>query len=393
MLHVLKMKESNNPSGIAKRYPSPRSMAKRKAMSSVLAALLVSVGPSAVEGNKNAFFANGRRSTWTLNLQLSSTPESIGGEYRQGRQNIYGQRPPRRSANIELARRTIEELRGGGGGAGGQYDDGNYYGNYNGGGDDGDGDGGYYYDNAQQGSSPNDRDTDDYYSRGRGSYYDDDDRYREDDYGYSRNNDGAQPPSSRSRKGRSRSLSGSGGGDSSGPASFLPKVIRGGNKKYGLYCLVGGSCLTGLGMVLFFNKALIRIGNLLFVSGVPLFVGPAKTIKFFMNPEKFRATGCVLMGLFLVFVGWPIFGILLELFGLLNLFGNMFPLVKMVLGSVPGLNSLMNGGKDRQKKRRRRNDDYNDDYYGGRSSRDPYHDEQDDRGDGDGYGYGGGGYY
>ena len=163
-------------------------------------------------------------------------------------------------------------------------------------------------------------------------------------------------------------------------------MIRGGNKKYGIFCLVGGSCLTGLGMVLFFNKALIRLGNLLFVSGVPLFIGPAKTIKYFMNPEKFRATGCVLMGLFLVFVGWPIFGILLEVFGILNLFSNMFPLVKMMLGTVPGLNSLMggggSGGKGRSKKSRRQYDDYNDDYQ--------YYGRQDDRDD-DGYGYGGGG--
>lgn len=367
--------------------------AKRKScVRLAAAALLVSAGPSVVvEGNTNAFFANGRRSTWTLNLQLSSTPEGTGtgGEYRQGRPNIHGHHRPatRSAASIQLARRTIEKLRGGGGG---RYDDGGggYYGGY---GDDdndnGGGDGGYYYDdNSQQGSSQNNQGSDDYYSRGKGSYYDDDDRYREDDYGYGNYNDGDRSdrsPSYHSRRGRSRSPDGNRG--SGGPASFIPKVIRGGNKKYGIFCLVGGSCLTGLGMVLFFNKALIRLGNLLFVSGVPLFIGPARTIKYFMNPEKFRATGCVLMGLFLVFVGWPIFGILLELFGLLNLFSNMFPLVKMMLGTVPGLNSFMGGGgggKGRSKKSRRQYDDYNDDYQ--------YYGRQDDRDD-DGYGYGGGG--
>mmetsp|Transcript_6015 Transcript_6015/g.16865 ORF Transcript_6015/g.16865 Transcript_6015/m.16865 type:complete len:389 (-) Transcript_6015:136-1302(-) len=380
-------------------------MAKRK--TKCVIALLATVAPSAVhvvEGN--AFFANGRRSTWTLNLQLSSTLEGIGGEYRKGRPNIHSHRPTRRSANTELARRTIEELRGGGGGRSGRYDDsgyhgdyngddgdgGGYYGDYNGGGDDGDGEG--YYGNSQQGSPSHNRDPDDYYGRGKGSYYDDEDRYRGDNYGYGRYNDGAQPPSSHSRKGRSRSLSGSSGGsgaseDAGGPASFLPKVIRGGNKKYGLYCLIGGSCLTGLGMVLFFNKALIRLGNLLFVSGIPLFIGPTKTIKFFMNPEKFRATGCVLMGLFLVFVGWPISGILLELFGLLNLFGNMFPIVKLLLRNTPGLGSLLtkNGSKGSSKSKRRRNDDYDDDYY--RDS-DRHQGGQDDLGD-DGHGYGGGG--
>lgn len=153
--------------------------------------------------------------------------------------------------------------------------------------------------------------------------------------------------------------------------------------------------MTGVGIVFFFNKALIRLGNLLFVSGIPLFIGPTKTIKFFMNPEKFRATGCVLMGLFLVFVGWPIFGIILEIFGLLNLFGNMFPFVKLLLRNTPGLSSFFgNGSNGSSKSKRRRNDDYDDDYY--RDS-DRYHNGQDDRGNdgyGDGRGGGGdGGYY
>ena len=373
-------------------------MAKR-----CVVALLATVAPSVVHVDGNAFFANGRSSTWTLNLQLSSTPEGTGGEYRRGRPSLHSHRPTRRSSNIALTRRTIDELRGGGDGRyddGGYYgdyngddgDDGGYYGNYNGAGDDGDGEG--YYGNSQGPPSHN-KDADDNYGRGRGSYYDDEDRYREDDYGYGRYNDGAQPPSSHSRKDRSRSVSGNSGG-SGGPASFLPKVIRSGNKKYGLYCLVGGGCLTGVGIVFFFNKALIRLGNLLFVSGIPLFIGPTRTIKFFMNPEKFRATGCVLMGLFLVFVGWPIFGIILEIFGLLNLFGNMFPFVKLLLRNTPGLSSFLgNGSNGSSKSKRRRNDDYDDDYTYYRDS-DRYHNGH-DRGD-DGYGYGrdgggDGGYY
>lgn len=146
---------------------------------------------------------------------------------------------------------------------------------------------------------------------------DDEEWYREYD-GCGRFNHGAQPPSSNSLKDRSRSssLSGKTGGtcNARGSASFR-------NRLYGLQCFACGSWLIGTGMYLFYNKALIRLGNLLFVCGIPLFFGQTKTIEFCMAPEKSRATGCFLMGIFLVFVGWPMSGIVLEMFGLLKSVG------------------------------------------------------------------------
>ena len=111
-------------------------------------------------------------------------------------------------------------------------------------------------------------------------------------------------------------------GDAGGSASFLPKAIQSGNKTYGLYCLAGGSYLIILGMYLFVNEALIRLGNLWLVGGILLFTGPSKTIECCMAPEKRRDTGCALTGLFLVFVGWPMSGIVLEMFGLLKSVGD-----------------------------------------------------------------------
>lgn len=139
------------------------------------------------------------------------------------------------------------------------------------------------------------------------------DWYREYD-GCGRFNHGAKPPSSNSLKDRSSSLSGKSGGDAGGSASFR-------NRLYGLQCLACGSCLIGAGMCLFYNKALIRLGNLLFVCGLPLFFGQTKTIEFCMAPEKSRATGCFLMGIVLAVVGWPMSGIVVEMFGLLKSVG------------------------------------------------------------------------
>ena len=66
---------------------------------------------------------------------------------------------------------------------------------------------------------------------------------------------------------------------------------------------------------------------------------------YFLQPKKARATGCLACGILLVLVGHPVIGILLEVFGLLNLFGNMFPLVMMMAKNLPVVGSLFSGNK------------------------------------------------
>jgi hypothetical protein len=132
-------------------------------------------------------------------------------------------------------------------------------------------------------------------------------------------------------------------------SSTIPDVggiLRNGNKKVGIMLLGGGAVFTLLGISLFFNKTLMRLGNLLFIAGVPLFVGPGRTTGYFLQPKKARATGCLALGIFLVFIGWPILGICLEAFGILNLFGNMFPVFMVLLKQMPIFGSLMKGASN-----------------------------------------------
>lgn len=146
-------------------------------------------------------------------------------------------------------------------------------------------------------------------------------------------------------------------------------VLRNGNKKVGIMLLGGGAIFTLLGISLFFNKTLMRLGNLLFIAGVPLFIGPGRTTGYFLQPKKARATGCLAFGIFLVLVGWPILGICLEAFGILNLFGNMFPVFMILLKQMPIVGSFMKGtnsGNSRSKSKSGYRDSYR------------YEDEEDD---------------
>jgi len=148
-------------------------------------------------------------------------------------------------------------------------------------------------------------------------------------------------------------------------------ILRNGNKKVGMMLLGGGAIFTLLGISLFFNKTLMRLGNLLFIAGVPLFIGPGRTTGYFLQPKKARATACLSAGIFLVLVGWPVLGICLEAFGILNLFGNLFPVFMVLLKQMPIVGTVFKGGSSGSKsKSKKTSSTYRDSY--------KYDDEEED---------------
>jgi hypothetical protein len=76
-----------------------------------------------------------------------------------------------------------------------------------------------------------------------------------------------------------------------------------------------------LGIILFFDAALLALGNVLFTSGITLLIGPQKTFYFFARKQKLRGTICFFVGMILVFAKWTIIGMIVEAIGFLNLFG------------------------------------------------------------------------
>eukprot|EP00977_Amphora_coffeiformis_P002236 scaffold425_cov175-Amphora_coffeaeformis.AAC.95 len=173
----------------------------------------------------------------------------------------------------------------------------------------------------------------------------------------------------------------------------LPSIVRNGDRRIGFALLGGGALVTMLGVSLFFNKALMRMGNLLFIAGVPMMLGPTRTMGYFLKPEKFRATACLAFGIFLVLVGSPVFGIALEIFGLLNLFGNMFPIVMALAKNMPFIGPMLSANKNvgnnnrySSSRGRRGRDEYEDDpYYYDDRGYDDYYQQDDRRRDDDGY--------
>jgi hypothetical protein len=232
---------------------------------------------------------------------------------------------------------------------------------------------------------------DDYYTerlsgRSTGGYRDDD--YDEADRDYY---DGKR--SSQSGR-RSKNSSGSSSG-SKKLLQSLPNIIQNGDRRIGLLLLGSGTVVTMMGITLFFQRTLMRLGNLLVIAGIPMTIGPQRCVGYFMDPQKTRASVCLAAGIFLVLVaGRPVFGIALELFGLLNLFGNMFPVVLAIAKQMPVIGPLLSGssknGSSNNNNSRRSNNNNNYSRERQRSDNDYYYEGGRD---GDGRDQQGGDYY
>jgi len=81
--------------------------------------------------------------------------------------------------------------------------------------------------------------------------------------------------------------------------------------------------------------------QLLVLAGVPMIIGLKKTGRFFFQRRKVRGTACFLGGVLLVFWGRTFFGIIVEGFGFLNLFGDFFPVVLAFLRNMPVIGNFL----------------------------------------------------
>ncbi|XP_010888062.1 vesicle transport protein GOT1B isoform X2 [Esox lucius] len=114
------------------------------------------------------------------------------------------------------------------------------------------------------------------------------------------------------------------------------------SQKIGMGLTGFGVFFLFFGMVLFFDKALLAIGNILFVAGLAFVIGLERTFKFFFQRHKFKATSFFLGGVIVVLIGWPIIGVVLEIYGFFLLFRGFFPVAVGFIRRVPVLGSILN---------------------------------------------------
>lgn len=91
---------------------------------------------------------------------------------------------------------------------------------------------------------------------------------------------------------------------------------------------VGGLFLVG-GVMLFFDRAMLAMGNILFLIGLTIIIGPQKTFFFFARKQKAKGTAAFFAGLTLILIKWTFIGFIVEAYGIAVLFGDF-------LGTIAG---------------------------------------------------------
>ncbi|KAJ8539880.1 hypothetical protein K7X08_014132 [Anisodus acutangulus] len=109
-------------------------------------------------------------------------------------------------------------------------------------------------------------------------------------------------------------------------------------KKIGLGLTGFGVFFSFLGIVFFFDKGLIAMGNILFISGVALTIGLKSSLQFFMKRSNYKGTISFGVGFFFVVIGWPILGMILEAYGFVVLFSSLPATVENAFLFNPGGN-------------------------------------------------------
>ena len=79
----------------------------------------------------------------------------------------------------------------------------------------------------------------------------------------------------------------------------------------------------------------------MFIIGLVLVMGLQRTRKFFLNKKKLPGSLAFFVGIALVLWGWPIVGMLVELFGIVNLFKNFFPKIISWMQYLPVIGPII----------------------------------------------------
>ncbi|CAA0819812.1 Got1/Sft2-like vescicle transport protein family [Striga hermonthica] len=112
-------------------------------------------------------------------------------------------------------------------------------------------------------------------------------------------------------------------------------------KKIGLGLVGFGIFFFFLAIILFFDRGLLALGNIFWLAGVAILLGWRSTWQLFTNRRNYKGSVSFLLGIFFIFVRWPVVGILVEIYGCFVLFGGFWPSIKVFLYHIPVLGWIL----------------------------------------------------
>ncbi|KAJ5079735.1 lipase containing protein [Anaeramoeba ignava] len=116
--------------------------------------------------------------------------------------------------------------------------------------------------------------------------------------------------------------------------------------------LVGfGFFFMFIGVFMFFDRPLLTMGNLLLIGGICMLLGLKKTYSVIFDKTKWKATTLFLFGIFIVIIGYPTIGIIIEFIGVYGVFGGYLPSILGFLSHIPFIGKFFNASMLSKKKK------------------------------------------
>lgn len=106
-------------------------------------------------------------------------------------------------------------------------------------------------------------------------------------------------------------------------------------KKIGIGLVGFGILFSFFGVILFFDRGLLALGNIFFLTGIGLLLGWQSMWQLFTKKANIKGSVPFFLGLFLLFVRWPVAGIIMELYGSFVLFSGYGPPIQAFLYQIP----------------------------------------------------------
>jgi hypothetical protein len=116
------------------------------------------------------------------------------------------------------------------------------------------------------------------------------------------------------------------------------------NTMIGIWMVSLGLLFLFLGVLFLFDSGLLAIGNVLFLAGITAIIGVRSTANFFnpwRRPDRVRGILCFFGGIALVLVRWPVIGMVVEVVGMVQMFGPFLRTIVDFLRGVPIVGPLL----------------------------------------------------
>ncbi|OQO10636.1 hypothetical protein B0A48_03934 [Cryoendolithus antarcticus] len=115
----------------------------------------------------------------------------------------------------------------------------------------------------------------------------------------------------------------------------MPTLWLSDSQKIGVAFCSGGIFFLIFGLILFFDRALLAMGNILFLIGITLLLGPQRTFVFFARKNKWKGSLAFWAGIVLILVKWTLVGMVVEGYGMFVLFGEFFKTIAGFAYNIP----------------------------------------------------------